>query len=105
MIPGKPRDAEMASQMKQINRAQISIQRHQIEIFRRRKQHHHARDVHVGKVDPKVGLPCVERVALAMCRDQMPPAGGFILPSNKIEPRRIIESGRGKMVAMNSDAI
>jgi hypothetical protein len=51
-VAGKARDAEMASQMQQIDGADVSVEGDQVEIFRFGDQHHHSSHVHVLKVDP-----------------------------------------------------
>jgi hypothetical protein len=95
----------MAPEVQQIHSADISVEGDQVQVLGCGNQHHHSSYIHVRKVDPQVGLPGVERVAFAMGGNEMPPAGGFVLPANQVQRGRIIEAGRGKVLAVHRDPI
>ena len=95
----------MAAEMQQVNRTDVSVQGDQVEIFRPRDQHHHARHVHVSEVNPQVGLPGAKGVAFVVGCDQVPPTGGFVLPADQVQRGRVIEAGRRKVVAVDRNTI
>ncbi len=42
----------MTAKMQQIDRADVSVERDQVEILGRGNQHHHSSHIHVSEVDP-----------------------------------------------------
>ncbi len=37
--------------------------------------------------------------------DQMPPAGGFVLPADQVQRGRIVKAGRSKVIAVHGDTV
>ncbi len=91
-IAGKTRNPKMTAEMQQVERADVSIQGDQVEIFRRRDQHHHSRHIHVSEVNPQVGLAGAKGVVFAVGSDQVPPSGGLVLPANEVQLCGVIEA-------------
>ena len=52
VVTREARDAKMTPKVQQIYGAEISVEGDQIEILGRRDQHHHARHIHVSKINP-----------------------------------------------------
>lgn len=105
MVAGKTWNTEVSAQMEQVERAESSIDRDEVDVRRAGQHDHRAFDISVFKADEDIGAALVVGVACGLRSDEVFPSAIMVLLADGLEAGRVVKSGPGKFIDMHRDAV
>ena len=105
LIAGEFRNAEVAAQMKQIEGAEGSVDGDEINVGGTGEHHHCAFDIGMLEAYPYIGAALIVGVMSSLRGDHVLPAAVAILLADGFEAGRVVETGRGKFIAVHGNAV